>query len=206
MSQNNTETKEGFIIRDQTLPHFITATVVDWIDVFTRKTYRDTVIECLDYCITHKSMVLYGYVIMSNHIHLIVQSSDGKLSDLILDFKKFIAVKILEKIQIEPESRREWMLERFKLATESHSRNKNYQFWQYGNHPEEIYTNKFMWTKLDYIHLNPVRAGIVEKASQYIYSSASNYVYDTGLLKIEKADNRIVDVLNPNSFTKYNLY
>jgi hypothetical protein len=108
------------------------------------------------------------------------------------------------------------MLERFKLATESHSRNKNYQFyfvsspfrlgWQYGNHPEEIYTNKFMWSKLDYIHLNPVRAGIVEKASHYIYSSASNYVNDTGLLKIEKADNPIVDVLNPSSFIKYYLY
>jgi REP element-mobilizing transposase RayT len=206
MNQDNTTTKEGYVIRDQTLPHFITATVVDWIDVFSRKTYRDTVIECLDYCITHKAMVLYGYVIMSNHIHLIVQSSDGKLSDLIRDFKKFIANKILEKIQIEPESRREWMLERFKLATESHSRNKNYQFWQYGNHPEEIYTNKFMWSKLDYIHLNPVRAGIVEKATQYIYSSASNYVNDKGLLKIDKADNPIVDVLNPNSFTKYNLY
>ena len=206
MSQNETRIKEGFVIRDQTLPHFITATVVDWIDIFTRKTYRDTVIECLDYCIVNKAMVLYGYVIMSNHIHLIVQSSDGKLSDLIRDFKKFIATKILEKIQIENESRREWMLQRFKLATESHSRNKNYQFWQYGNHPEEIYTNKFMWSKLDYIHLNPVRAGIVEKASQYIYSSASNYVCDTGLLKIEKADNPIVDVLNPNSFTKYNLY
>jgi REP element-mobilizing transposase RayT len=206
MNQNNTTSKEGYVIRDQTLPHFITATVVDWIDVFIRKTYRDTVIECLDYCIEHKAMVLYGYVIMSNHIHLIVQSSDGKLSDLIRDFKKFIAAKILEKIQIESESRREWMLERFKLATESHSRNKNYQFWQYGNHPEEIYTNKFMWSKLDYIHLNPVRAGIVEKASQYIYSSASNYVYDTGLLKIEKADNPVVNVLNPNSFTKFNLY
>jgi len=206
MIHNNTTTKEGYVIRDQTLPHFITATVVDWIDVFTRKTYRDTVIECLDYCIERKGMVLYGYVIMSNHIHLIVQSSDGKLSDLIRDFKKFIATTVLEKIQIEPESRREWMLERFKLATESHSRNKNYQFWQYGNHPEEIYTNKFMWSKLDYIHLNPVRAGIVEKASQYIYSSASNYVNDTGLLKIDKVDIPIVDVLNPNSFTKYNLY
>jgi REP element-mobilizing transposase RayT len=206
MSQNNTVIKAGFVIRDQSLPHFITATVVDWIDVFTRKSYRDTVIECFDFCITNKGMVLYGYVIMSNHIHLIVQSSDGKLSDLIRDFKKFIATKILEKIQTEPESRREWMLERFKLATESHTRNKNYQFWQYGNHPEEIYTNKFMWSKLDYIHLNPVRAGIVERASQYIYSSATNYVYDTGLLKIEKADNPIVDVLNPNSFTKYYLY
>ncbi|MFV8334193.1 hypothetical protein [Flavobacterium sp. GSP14] len=78
--------------------------------------------------------------------------------------------------------------------------------WQYGNHPEEVYSNKFMWTKLDYIPLNPVRAGIVEKASHYVYSSANNYVSDSGLLKIEKADTIIVDVLNLNNFTKYNEY
>jgi hypothetical protein len=63
--------------------------------------------------------------------------------------------------------------------------------WQYGNHPEEVYS-KFMWTKLDYIHLNPVRAGIVEKASHYVYSSAINYVSDSGLLKIEKADTQLL--------------
>jgi REP element-mobilizing transposase RayT len=196
--------KEGYVIRDQTLPHFITATVVDWIDIFTRQTYRDSIIESLDYCIKNKGMILYGYVIMSNHIHLIIQSEDGKLSDLIRDFKKFTAKNILEKIQVVPESRKEWMLERFKLAAEKHTRNKNYQFWQYGNHAEEIYTNKFMWSKLDYVHLNPVRAGLVEKDSQYIYSSASNYINDSGFLKIEKADNPIIDVLDSNAFVKYN--
>jgi REP element-mobilizing transposase RayT len=196
----------GYKLRDQKLPHFITSTVVDWVDVFTRKNYRDIIVECFDFCIKNKSMVLYGYVIMSNHIHMIVQSDDGNLSDLLRDFKKFTATKIIQKIKSEPESRREWMLERFQLATETHSRNKNYQFWQYGNHPEEIYSNKFMWSKLDYIHLNPVRAGFVEKASHYIYSSASNYVSDTGLLKIEKADIPIVDVLNLNNFIRYNEY
>ena len=198
--------KEGYVIRDQTLPHFVTATVVDWIDVFTRKSYRDCVVESMKYCIENKSMIVYGYVIMSNHIHLVVQSDVGELSNLLRDFKKFTAKNILEKIQTEPESRREWMLERFTLATESHSRNKKYQFWQYGNHPEEVYSNKFMWSKLDYIHMNPVRAGIVNKASQYIYSSASNYVFDEGLLAITKADNPIIDVLNPNSFVKFNNY
>ena len=196
--------KEGYIIRDQTLPYYITATVVDWIDIFTRQTYRDSIIESLDYCIKNKGMILYGYVIMSNHIHLIIQSEDGKLSDLIRDFKKFTAKNILDKIQAVPESRKEWMLERFKLAAEKHTRNKNYQFWQYGNHAEEIYSNKFMWSKLDYIHLNPVRAGLVEKASHYIYSSASNYINDSGFLKIEKADNPIIDVLDSNAFVKYN--
>ncbi|MNP97130.1 Transposase IS200 like protein [compost metagenome] len=198
--------KEGYVIRDQKLPHFITPTVVDWIDVFTRQCYRDIVIECLDYCIKNKGMILYGYVIMSNHIHLIIQSESGKLSDLIRDFKKFIAKNILEKIQNGPESRREWMLQRFELATESHQRNKKFQFWQYGNHAEEIYSIEFMWSKLHYVHLNPVRAGLVAKASDYIYSSASNYMSDSGLLEIEKVDNAIVNVLDPKSINLYNLY
>ncbi|MNL30930.1 hypothetical protein D3C87_1526950 [compost metagenome] len=151
-------------------------------------------------------MILYGYVIMSNHIHLIIQSESGKLSDLIRDFKKFIAKNILEKIQNGPESRREWMLQRFELATESHQRNKKFQFWQYGNHAEEIYSIEFMWSKLHYVHLNPVRAGLVAKASDYIYSSASNYMSDSGLLEIEKVDNAIVNVLDPKSINLYNLY
>lgn len=198
--------KEGYIIKDQEKIHFITATVVDWIDVFTRKSYKDVIIECLEFCIKNKGMILYGYVIMSNHVHLIIQSKEGKLSDLIRDFKKFTAKSILEKTQNEPESRREWILERFKKATETHSRNTNYQFWQYGNHAEEIYSNKFMWSKLDYIHLNPVRAGIVEKASHYRYSSASNYVNNEGLIEVEIVDNPVVDVIKKSSIIKYNQY
>ncbi|HRE77663.1 MAG TPA: transposase [Flavobacterium sp.] len=194
--------KEGYVIRDQKLPHFLTATIVDWVDVFSRKSYRDCVIECLDYCIKNKGMILYSYVIMTNHIHMIVQSKEGKLSDLIRDFKKYTSKTILEKIQSEPESRREWMLERFQLATKTHIRNKNFQFWQLGNHAEEIYSEKFMWSKIDYIHLNPVRAGLVEKAAHYLYSSASNYVHNEGIIKIELVDIPLNSKLNLNSFMK----
>jgi len=95
------------------------------------------------------------------------------------------------------------MLERFQKAIESHSRNKNYQFWQYGNHAEEVYTSDFLWSKLDYIHLNPVRAGIVSKTEDYIYSSASNYSEGKGLVEITLVDNKIVDVLKKSSFDKY---
>lgn len=198
--------KEGYVIRDQEKIHFITCTVVDWIDVFSRKSYRDIVIDCFKYCIQNKGMLIYGYVIMSNHIHLIIQSKDGKLSDLMRDFKKFTSKNIVSAIQNNPESRREWMLERFAKATETHSRNKNFQFWQYGNHAEEIYTLHFLWDKLNYIHLNPIRAGLVEKAQDYIYSSASNYVNGKGLFEIELADNPVVDVTKNNEFWKYNNY
>ncbi len=84
----------GYIIRNQDRPHFITCTVINWIDVFTRKTYCDIVIDSLAYCIKEKGLILYGYVIMSNHIHLIVQSSKGKLSELIRDFKKFTSTPL----------------------------------------------------------------------------------------------------------------
>ena len=196
--------KEGYIIRDQSKAHFITATVVDWVDVFSRKAYRNCIIESLDFCIKNKGMILYGFVIMSNHIHLIIQSDKNKLSDLIRDFKKFTAKTILHKIETESESRADWMLKRFEFACKSHSRNEKYQFWQYGNHPEEIFSEKFFWSKLDYIHLNPVRAGIVVKASHYLYSSASNYVNDYGIITITKVDNPVIDVLKPQSIS--NIY
>ena len=137
---------------------------------------------------------------------MIIQSNDGKLSDLIRDFKKFTAKTILDKIQTEPESRREWMLERFKLSTESHTRNKNWQFWQLGSHAEEIFSEKFMWSKIDYIHFNPVRAGIVSKPQDFIYSSASNYVDGKGILEVEIVQISVVNVINSNSILKYISY
>ncbi|WP_303316694.1 transposase [Flavivirga abyssicola] len=193
---------DGYKIRDQSKAHYVTFTVVEWIDVFTRKAYKDIIIKSLDYCIKEKGMIVYGYVIMSNHIHLVLQSASNDLSGLIRDFKKFTAKAIINHIKTEIESRREWMLDLFSKATGTHNRNKVYQFWRYGNHPEEIYSEKFLWSKLDYIHLNPVRSGLVEKASHYKYSSAKNYVVGDGLLDINMASNPVVNVHNDNAFYK----
>ena len=193
---------DGYKIRDQSKPHFLTLTVVDWVDIFTRKNYKDIIIDNLQYCIAHKGMIIYGYVIMTNHIHVIAQSDYNDLSGLIRDFKKYTAKAILKEIQTTPESRRDWMLTIFSKAAESHTRNSDYQFWRYGNHPEEIYSNKFMWSKLDYIHLNPVRSGLVAKASHYKYSSASNYVNEEGVLDITKADIPLIDTLRDSAFWK----
>lgn len=192
----------GYKIRDQSKPHFMTFTIENWIDVFSRKDYKDIIVDNLKYCIKRKGLVVYGYVIMSNHIHLIIQSNKNDLSGLVRDFKKFTSKAIVEHIKSSQESRAEWMLELFRKNTESHGRNKTYQVWRYGNHPEEIFSEKFLWSKLDYIHLNPVRAGIVEKASEYIYSSAKNYVFDDGLVNINLVDNPIVDTQKSNTFWK----
>ncbi len=65
---------DGYKIRNQSKPHYITFTVVDWVDIFTRQVYKDIIIENLNYCIKEKSMIVFGYVIMSNHLHLVIQS------------------------------------------------------------------------------------------------------------------------------------
>ncbi len=134
---------DGYKIRDQQRPHFLTFTVTDWVDIFSRKIYRDVVLDSFKYCQKEKGLILFGYVIMSNHIHLIAQSKDGQLSDLIRDMKKFIARKILLTIQNEPESRRDWMLKRFEFAAKGTNANENFKFWQSGNHPEEIFSEHF---------------------------------------------------------------
>ena len=144
--------KEGYIIRDQEKIHFITATIIDWVDVFTKNTYKDIIIDCLAYCIKEKGMLLYGYVIMSNHIHLILQSKTGRLSDLIRDFKGFTARKLIKIIEENPqESRKEfilWMLER---AGSKKSNVKKRQFWQQHNKPIELWSEKVIQQKINYI-------------------------------------------------------
>jgi REP element-mobilizing transposase RayT len=99
---------EAYQIRDQELPYFLTFQVVGWADVFTRKTYCDFILENLTYSRKEKGLYLYGYVIMSNHMHLVVQQKDGKLSNWVRDFKKFTSKRLLKLILENPqESRKE---------------------------------------------------------------------------------------------------
>jgi len=169
--------------------YFITFAVLEWVDVFTRQRYRDIILESLRYCQREKTLIVYAYCIMSNHLHLILASGGKeKLSDILRDFKKYTSSQILKSIQNEPESRRNWILWIFKAAGKKNSNNKNYQFWRQDNHPEELFSNDFKEQKLNYIHQNPVREGIVEVPEQYIYSSARDYAGIKGILEIQFLD------------------
>ncbi len=174
-------------IRDQTKLHFITFAVVEWVDVFTRRVYKNVLIDSLKYCQANKGLLLYAWCIMSNHVHLIISSKEGyKQEDLIRDFKKYTSKAVLKLLEEnKQESRKNWMLWIFKKAGERNSNNKNYQFWRQDYHPIELSTNKIMEQRLDYLHNNPVEAGIVDEAAQYLYSSARNYSGMKGLLNVE---------------------
>ena len=171
--------KEGYQIRDQHALHFLTFTIVGWIDIFTRQQYRDIVINSFNYCRQHKSLRIGAYVIMSNHLHMICSCQQGfELSDALRDFKKFTSTAVVTAIeQNKRESRKSWMLWLLKQKDEI-------LFWQPGNHPEEIRTRDFFRQKLDYIHNNPVRAGIVDKPEEYRYSSARDFYGKQGLIEL----------------------
>ena len=91
----------GYIIRNQYAIHFITFSVIQWIDIFTRKVYADIVIDSLKYCKANKGLKIYAWCIMSNHLHLIVSTDENYMvSDVIRDFKKFTSVSILAELKI----------------------------------------------------------------------------------------------------------
>jgi len=150
-------------------------TCVGWVDVFSRKNHRDAIIEAMDYCIQNKGLNIYAYCLMTNHLHMVVNCNEPhQLSDTIRDFKKHTAKQILFQITNQVESRRRWMLDYFSKAKTA--KHKSYKLWQAGNHAIELYNENFAWTKINYIHKNPVAAGFVRKPEDWVYSSASNYL------------------------------
>lgn len=164
-------------IRDQDKLHFVTFTTIHWLDVFIRREYCDILLDSLKFCQKNKGLEVYAYCIMSSHVHLIIgKNGSQKLEDIIRDIKKYTSVKIIEAIiKHQAESRKSWLLQMFEAAGLSNSHNTNYQFWQQHNHPIELSTNEMIEERLNYVHDNPVKAGIVLSPEHYLYSSAVNY-------------------------------
>ena len=162
--------------KDQDKLYFVSFAVVYWIDLFTRNEYRNILLESWKYCQSKKGMDLYAWCIMTSHVHMIIGSHGDKLEDIMRDMKRHTSEALKKAIQTHPgESRREWMLSLMERAGKKNSNNLNFQLWQQDNHPIELATPVIAHQKLDYLHYNPVVAGIVEKPEDYLYSSAIDY-------------------------------
>jgi REP element-mobilizing transposase RayT len=164
--------------------YFVSFAVVEWLDVFTRNEYRDILLESLSFCQKNKGMEIFAWCIMTNHVHLVFRSVNKQNPELLLgDFKRFTSKKIVKSIIENPkESRKDFFLEIFKKAAKNSSNVKHHQFWRHDNKPIELWSNKVIAEKINYIHQNPVVAGLVFKPEDYKYSSAIDYAGDKGLL------------------------
>ncbi|MEN0054101.1 MAG: transposase [Mucilaginibacter sp.] len=175
----------NYKFHDQERPYFVTFTVIRWIDVLTRREYKDIIVDSLKYSIENKGLQLYAWVIMSNHVHLIIGTNNKPMQDILRDIKRHTSKAIIKAISENlQESRREWMLWFFEREGKNNVNNERYQFWQQGSHPVELSSNGIMDQKLEYLHSNPVTAGWVNEPEQYLYSSAIDYAGGKGLIDI----------------------
>ena len=164
-------------ITDQTEMYFVTFTVVGWVDVFIRESYREIFVSSIKYCQENKGLQVYAWVLMTSHAHLIIGTAGiYRLEDIIRDLKSFTSRKLrLEMEKCSYESRKDWMMHLFYKAGTYNTNNKDYQFWIQDNHPIQLSSGEMLMQRLNYLHNNPVEAGFVYQPEYWKWSSACDY-------------------------------
>ncbi|RIK28892.1 MAG: transposase [Anaerolineae bacterium] len=164
------------VFTDLHYAYFATWTLVEWIHLFDKELYRQIILDSLNYLRIEKKTQLNAFVIMSSHLHTVLWPEIGiSLSDVTRDFKRFTSRKISQ------EAEKQGATDVIKVFKKARKENRaqdvsEYQVWQEGSHPEAIFTEKFARQKIDYIHMNPVKAGLVKTPEQWQYSSARAYL------------------------------
>lgn len=176
----------AYKFKDQTKPYFVTFAIVNWIDLFTRKEYCEVLIDSIKYCQKEKGLIVYAWVIMPSHVHMIIGTKDKEMQNILRDLKSYTSRKLKEEIKNHPqESRKEWLVWMFEREGKKNGNNTNWQLWQQNNQPIELWDNYMIDNKLTYLHQNPVVAGIVKNAEDYIFSSAADYTEQKGEINVE---------------------
>ena len=173
--------RSRYKIYEPTHPHFITCTVLHWIPVFTNKKSVEIVLDSLKYLQEHNDLKIYAFVILENHMHMVVQSDD--IAKDIGRFKSFTARKIIDLLQAEKVTA---ILDQLRFYKKAHKSDREFQFWQEGMQPKLIQNEAIMRQKIEYIHNNPVKRGYVDDAVHWRYSSARNYEGRDGVLEVER--------------------
>jgi REP element-mobilizing transposase RayT len=167
--------------------YFLTFTAFRWHNFFTNDKYCDLIYKWFDYTKDNYGNKIHGYVIMPNHIHVLMYISDRspRLSVLIQNAKRFLAYQIINYLK---EDNNIELLNNLKTGP-----NKNkakHQVFQPRYDSLMIYNTKIFLQKLDYIHHNPCQPkwSLAEKPEDYRYSSAANYLADEGNYKVDVID------------------
>jgi REP element-mobilizing transposase RayT len=130
----------------------------------------------------NKQLVVYAYVIMLNHFHIICQAPN--ISSVIQSLKRHTAKMIIKQLKID---QKKWVLNHLAFYMKKYKQESDHQLWQEGFHPKQIQSDDMFRQKAEYIHENPVRRGFVSKSYHWVYSSAGDYNTDSeGMLRIEK--------------------
>jgi REP element-mobilizing transposase RayT len=162
-----------------TTPHFLTATTVNWTPVFASRPIVQFLLESLKFLQNEDRLVLYAFVIMENHLHLVAASED--LSKTVASFKSYTARQIIDFLTVKGASH---VLQQLAFYKAAHKRDRDYQLWQEGSHPQLIQGEAMMRQKVEYIHNNPVARGYVDLPIHWRNSSARNYAGMEGVIHV----------------------
>jgi putative transposase len=147
--------RSRYRIYEPQYPYFLTCTVVAWLPVFTRPETVNIVLDSWRWLAANRGLVLYGYVILENHLHMVARSEN--LGTDIGDFKSFTARKIIDHLEAKGAVT---LLEQLKFFCARHKIDQEHQLWQEGSHPEQIQNDEILRQKLEYVHNNPSSAGM----------------------------------------------
>jgi REP element-mobilizing transposase RayT len=162
--------RSRYQIRESRQAHFVTATIVEWLPVFTTAACCDILVDALKYCRAHKGLLVHAWVIMDNHFHAVVAGPD--LAATLGNLKKFTSRRLLAQIEQEG---RGWLVQQLAFFRAPHKLHSTYQVWQEGVHPKALPTDEILLQKIDYIHRNPVQRGWVYVPEDWRYSSAHQW-------------------------------
>jgi len=171
--------KSRYKIVEKHAPHFLTMTIVNWIPLFAAPPLATVLLDSLRFLQEHERLTLYAYVILENHLHIIAQATN--LAKEVANFKSYTASAIIDHLTIHKADRVLKQLAQYKLP---YKRDRTYQVWQEGSHPQAIQGLAMMQQKVEYIHNNPVKRGYVDEPIHWRYSSARNYAGLTGVLAV----------------------
>lgn len=139
--------------------HFVTGNFLDRARVFTDPACCSAFLEVLDSINRDWPSKLIAYVLMPDHFHLISNPQDGRIKEFIGKLKGLSAKRI-----VEVNTRF-----RFHIAEEGH------QVWQESFKAQPLWSGWMIWQKINYIHANPVKAGLVGSAKDYRWSSFRSF-------------------------------
>jgi REP element-mobilizing transposase RayT len=149
--------------------YFVTFTIVEWLPVFIEEATCEIITDSLNFCIENKGLRVNAYVLMLNHLHAITFDRDfdsERLKHTLDDFRKFTGRQLADYCDTH-------FSPAFGEAFRRHAReDRQRRVWQPTQHPEGIVSEKFWAQKLNYIHWNPVRKGLVTRPEDWRFSSA----------------------------------
>ncbi len=164
---------------EEQYPYFVTSTLKDGLPLLSQRKLAEIVLKSLCFLQFERDVIVFAYVIMENHIHLVVEGND--LSEKLRLFKSYTGRKIVDKLKVDGNSK---LLSQLKFRKLKQKHKSDYQVWEEGFHPKQLTNAKMVTQKIEYIHYNPVDRGFVDLAEHWRYSSARNYLGATGLIPV----------------------